>query len=557
MNFIKMLALLAIPFSLYAENVPFSIYHTNDLHSHFDGVKYPGKGAEDYIKKGGFDRLASVIEDIRQAKKERGEIVIGVDAGDFFAGTVFSAIAPSNSKSFPEYEFLSLNNFDVITLGNHEFDAGNIGLEKMFAKASNFANGSALVATNLFLKDSKSKLSKYIGQNSLIKSYVIKDFKSVKGNLRVAFLGVLGPDACLVSKATRGDVGYIGFHDEKSKSNIKELASFLNPLILDLKEKKRVQVVVISMHGGGEEVNTIAKRLKGVDVIIAGHTHEVQFTVINGTIISQTGSYGENLGLLEMQYDTEAKKVSLVDPDKKPFIQIDEKITSSPKWMQQIGKWRTEAAKIMGEEKDLEEVIFTPTKNYIRDASTHNELGVFVTDKLLKGINDHGAKAEMYFTTMSLIRNSLYKGVPYNRADIFEMLSIGFDEKLDPGVPTVTFYLTAKEVKALVNFLELYSHISKNFIPAFSSSVSFDLAKYGIPFVNRIKNLKLNGVNLNDIPEDQLIKVATNKYVIGNLDTVSNATHGFVKIDPKNERGESIRVYPTFPKEYQLFIEQF
>ncbi len=554
--FFKLLVLL-VPVSLYAGNIPFSIYHTNDLHSHFDGVKYSSEGAEGYVKKGGFDRLATAIEEFREDKKSHGEIVIGVDAGDFFAGTVFSAIAPSNLKSFPEYEFLSRNHFDVVTLGNHEFDAGNVGLEKMFAKAASYANGSAVVATNLYLKNSTSPLAKYVGQNSLIKSYVIKDFKSDKGNLRVAFLGVLGPDACLVSKATRGDIGYIGFKDDKSKSDIKGLAQFLNPLIKDLREKNQVQVIVISMHGGGEEVNNVAKSLKGVDVIIAGHTHEVQFSVTNGTIISQTGSYGENLGLLEMQYDSDTKKVSLLDPDKKPFKQIDEKTVASPKWMEQIGEWRAEAAKIMGQTRDLEETVFTLKRDYIRRAEVHNELGNFVTDILLKEINNHGAEADFYFTSLSLIRGSLYKGVPYNRADIFEMLSIGFDEKLDPGVKTITFYLTAKEVKALVNFMELYSHISKNFTPAFSSNLEFDLAKYGVPFVNRIKNLKLNGKKLGDFPEDQLIKVATNQYVMGNLGTIATATHGLVKIDPKDSAGNSTRNYPTYSKEYQLFIEHF
>jgi len=556
MKRIKLILLLAIvPFTVLAKDIPFSIYHTNDLHSHFDGVKHSSANSEGFIKRGGFDRLATAINNVRTDKKSKGEIVIGVDAGDFFAGTIFSALGPTDrSPSFPEYEFLSKQSFDVVTLGNHEFDATNLGLERMFDKASKLANGATFVASNLYLKNKDSKLASFIGNNSLIKSYVIKDFKSEQGSLRVAFLGVLGYDACLVSKATRGDVGFVGFKDEKSKSDPSALISLLNPMIKMLREKNQVQVVVISMHGGGEEVEDFAKKLKGVDVIIAGHTHEVQFSTTNGIIISQTGSYGENLGLLEMKFDTETKKVSLMNPNKKPFIQIDETIPSDTVWMERIDKWRNEASKLTGNNKDNpQDIIFTPKQDYVRESKVQNPFGVFVTSILLDEMNKHEASADFYFTSMSLIRGSLYKGVPYNRTDLFELLSIGFDKSLAPGVNTVTFYLTVKEVKTLVNFLEMYSHVSKNFAPAFSKNLSFGISKYGVPFVNRIKDLSLNGKKIDDY--DRLIKVATNQYVIDNLSTVSASTYGLINVDPKNEKGESIRTYPQYPKEYVMFID--
>ena len=34
---------------LYAKNIPFTIYHTNDLHSHFDGVKITDEKKESLI----------------------------------------------------------------------------------------------------------------------------------------------------------------------------------------------------------------------------------------------------------------------------------------------------------------------------------------------------------------------------------------------------------------------------------------------------------------------------------------------------------------------------
>ena len=548
----QIIFLVLFPSFSFAKTIPFTIYHTNDLHSHFEGVKVKDVG-RGYKVRGGFDRLKTAIDEIREKKKN--EIVIGVDAGDFFAGTVFSAIAPSNINEFPEYQFLVENKFDIVTLGNHEFDATNVGLEKMFSKAMALNSNTKLVATNIKI-DSKSSLNKFVGDQSLIKQVVIKEFQKGDSKLRVGFLGLLGPDACLVSKGTRGDVSFVGFDDKKSKANIKELTQFFNKKIADLKSIEKVDVVVISMHGGGEEGEQILKALKGVDVVIAGHTHEIERKVIDGKILSQTGGYGQNLGVLELNFDTETKKVSLQDSNSKSLIAIDDTIKANDEMSKRIASWKKRSLKILGmNSHGADDVVFTAERDFVRESKIQNELGRMLSSRMLEEINNENAEADFYFTSMGLIRDSIKKDVPYTSADIFELVGIGFDDNLVPGVNTVTFYLTVKEVKKLVSFMELYSHVSKNFAPVFSNNLTFEVNNYGIPFVNRVKNLKLNGKDIED--ENRLIKVATNKYVIDNLSTVETATHGLVKIDPKNEKGESTRSYPKYKKEYELLIESF
>lgn len=554
----KPLIVLVTIFSpiVFAKKIPLTIYHTNDLHSHFEGVKTKTSNGNDFIVKGRFDRLSTAIQKIRNEKISKNEIAIGVDAGDFFAGTVFSALAPStNNKSFPEFEYLDQNNFDVITLGNHEFDATNMGLETMFQKAKNFKGQSQIVATNLIVNNSSSSLKKYIGNDSLIKDVVIKEYKSGNDILKVAFLGLLGPDACLVSKATRGDVSFVGFNDKKSKADLGELADFFSKKIDQLKKNNGVDIVVVSMHGGGEEAAQIVKKIKGVDVVIAGHTHEVERKVIDGKILSQTGDYGQNLGVLELNFDTETHKVSLQDENKSSLIAINDSISPDLNWTKKIKAWKQQSFELMGQEiSTADDVIFTSDRDYKRGSVIQNELGVMLSSRMLEELNLNNVNADFYFTSMGLVRASIEKGVPMTKADIFEIVGIGYDKNLKPGVPTVTFFLTGKEVKSLINFLELYSHVSKNFAPVFSNNVKFEVSKYGVPFLNRIKNLNINNKELND---DHLYKIATNQYVINNLDTIESATHGLVKIDPKNEKGESTRSYETHAKEYELLIESF
>lgn len=536
------------------ELIPFSVFHTNDLHSHLDGVKVPSGNS--YEKRGGYARLSTAISDIRKQKID--EIVIGVDAGDFFSGTIFSAIALSTSKDFPEYQFFIENKYDLLTLGNHEFDPKNDGLEIILKKADENPGKIPLIASNLYVNHD-SPLRKFVGESALIRPYMIKEFSSPKGTLKAGFLGVLGPDGCLVSRSIRGDVHFIGFDDQKSKEKIGELADHLNKMIYDMRSRHKVDVVILSMHGGGKESFELAKKLKGLDILIAGHTHKQEFAIVNGVVINQTGSYSENLGFLEFNFDKKTKKISLKEPAKNHVITITDLIVEEASWKSRIEKWRTKSFQLMGETASPTEVIFTPKKSYIRSNNVPNSMGELITSSILaelnSGLSANEDKIDIYLTSMGLVRTSFYQNTPYNRAEIFEAVAIGYDDKKQPGVDIVSFYLTPKEVKTVISFMEIYRFITTSFSPAISPNLSFKIRKWGIPFINRIYDLKLNGTPLSDI--DRPLKIATNRYVSDNIETVKKITRGWIDLSPKTKKGEPIKTYPVHPKEYQLLIEHF
>ena len=543
--------LLIIFTHIWASEIPFTIYHTNDLHSHFDGVKIAGEK-----KIGGYDRIASSIEKLRSENIKRDEIIFGVDAGDFFSGTIFSGIALSKSPSFPEYEFFTSNHYDAVALGNHEFDATNPGLEIMFNKIK---GDSILLATNAYLKTAHSSLVKFFGDEKIVKRFIIKEYnaKNNKEKLRVAFLGVLGPDGCHVSKGLRADVGLVGYHDLKSKEDLSALADYLNNLTRELRAKNHVQVVVLSMHGGGSEAQNLAKKLEGVNIIIAGHTHEVEFKIVNNIIISQTGSYGANLGVLNLNYNDQTNEVHLLDFKKESLIAMDDKIKGSEKWQKIIKNWKNESLQIMGDAKlKTEEVIYTPNQDYIMSGDAFNPYGTFLTTKIKNQLNiENKDNVDIYFTVSGLIRSPLMKGVHYTRPDIFDIFSVGFDQNLVPGVDVVTFYLSVHEVKLIMNFLEIYSKLTRHYSPVFSDNLTFKYNKYGIPFFNRLQDVKLDGVPLTQY--SRLIKLSTNRYIIDNLATIENVSKGLIKIDPKDKDGNSIRKYPAFSKEDKLQTNYF
>lgn len=539
-----------------AAEIGVTIFHTNDLHSHFEGVKHPvlsdeGRGHQ---IRGGYSRLVSMIETIKNEKVKNEEIVFGVDAGDFFAGTIFSAIGPQiESPEFPEYEFLHKNEFTAITLGNHEFDAGNLGLETMLRKIVSTQKFTPLLATNLYLKEN-SKLSPFVGQDKLIKQYLIREFQSKDEKLKVGFLGILGPDGCLVSRATRGDVQFIGFDDSRSKAQWNDLIKLLQENIDELRKLHSVDLVVLTMHGGGDESDRLAKDLKGLNVIIAGHTHKEEFRRVNEVYITQTGSYGESLGLLEFTYDSTSKELKLKDQNKRPLIPITEEISENLVWKSKISEWKDRAYEIMGHKKgEANNFVFTPNRDYQRARELFNPMGELVTLAMREELNKkYNLNLDVYFTSMGLVRTSFFKGVPYNESDIFEAVSIGFDQSMRPGTDIVSFYLTSKELVTLINFLEIYSHFSNSFAPAISPNLSFKVRSWGLPFINRIHDILLDS---KPLPQDRLIHVATNSFVFSNIETVEKLSYGIVELSPKDKEGKKIKDLQFHSKEYIHLID--
>lgn len=547
--------IITFPTAIKAESlIPFTVFHSNDLHSHLDGVKVPS--GESYEKRGGFARITTAISDIRKQKKN--EIVIGVDAGDFFSGTIFTAIGLSKEKDFPEYQFFIENKYDLLTLGNHEFDPMNDGLDLILKKANENPHQIPLVASNLYVNHD-SPLRKYVGDNALIRPYMIKEFKSPKGSLKVGFLGVLGPDGCLVSRSTRGDVHFIGFDDNNSKEHLGDLADHLNKTIYEMRSRFKVDVVILSMHGGGKEAYSLAEKLKGLDILIAGHTHKQEFAIVHGTVVNQTGAYGENLGYLEFNFDPTSKKILLKDPKANHVITITDKIAEEKSWKTRIDNWRTKSFSLMGEKTSPTEVIFTPKRSYIKSSAIPNPMGELITSSIFAQLNSSlppsEDKIDVYLTSMGLVRTSFYKNTPYTRAEIFEAVAIGYDKTKQPGIEVVSFYLSPKEVKTVLSFMEIYRFVSTSFSPAISPNLSFKIRKWGIPFINRIYDLKLGGVPLSDV--NRPIKVATNRYIIDNIETVKKITRGWIDLTPKTKAGEPVVLYPVHPKEYQLLIEHF
>lgn len=536
----QILLLFLFSFALNATEVRFRVLHTNDLHSHFDGAwKRDEQGV---VKRmGGYARLIHEITSYRASAAAAGEQTLTLDAGDFYAGTIYHAVGPwSETDVFPEWEFFKSAGYDVVTLGNHEFDPGNRGVATMFAKRD---GGPDIVSTNILLKD------KNVIQNVL--PYSSRKVRFQGQEINVAIMGILGPNGCLVSRTTRESVQFVGFNDENSSDEWSELLEHLQKQIDEI--KKNHQVIILVMHAGNPEDEKFASNLKDIDLIIAGHTHRRYGEFVNGVPISQTGSFGAGLGTLELKYDRATDKLTVLNPVEKWTLPIENQGQSYIPFLKRTLHFKELAHKRFG--TGLKSLSYIPKQDYVHSRELNNELGQFVTSKIRHVLNqNYEQKIDAYFTSIGLIRSSFYKGIEYDAADIFEMLSVGFDEELRPGPKTSVFTLSPDDVETVIEFMELYSRFSSTFAPAFSDSVKFEVRKYGIPFVNRIYNITLHGKPLTEYKRP--IVVATNMFVAANVDLVPQKTYGLISISPMDLAGSmSSPQASNLPKEYELLIE--
>jgi len=268
-------ALWANPLSAVwaGEALKLTILHTNDTHSRIEPFpanhnKYPGMG--------GIAKRASLISQIRKEEKN----VLLLDAGDFFQGTPYFNFFGGEA----EIKALSALQYDVVTLGNHDFDAGLSGLIKQLPHA----NFQIVSANYLFEEQSL---------NEKIKPYTIIQ----KGKLRIGIFGLGVKLDGLVPAKLYGSTRY------------QEPISVAREMVQTLKNKQVNYIICLSHLGYEYDYERVsdkhlATQVDGIDLIIGGHTHTflqeptVVTNPISGhqTIINQVGFAGINLGRIDV-----------------------------------------------------------------------------------------------------------------------------------------------------------------------------------------------------------------------------------------------------------------
>ena len=245
------------------------VLHTNDVHGQVD--------------------LYAKVAALKKDYEAKGADVILVDAGDYAQGTPYV----SDSQGKTAIELMNAAGYDVVTLGNHEFDYGYANLQTI-------------------MKDAKFKVVcniKYNGKLAFDASYVVE----TKGGLKVGFLGLTTPETS--TKAHPAKIKGVTFMAQNA------LYSFATQEAANLKADGSDVVIALTHLGVDPESKPnrstdLYANAKGIDFIIDGHSHTKMTEGENGEPIQSTETKLKYVGVVVI--DNATKKI-----ESNELIQLD------------------------------------------------------------------------------------------------------------------------------------------------------------------------------------------------------------------------------------------
>jgi 5'-nucleotidase len=269
--------------------VPVTIIDFNDFHGRIDNNT---------------TKWATTIE------QNRGANTLLVAAGDNFGASLFAS-AFNDDK--PTIDVLNALDVDVSAVGNHEFDKGFAWFK------SHVVDGGATAPDGTAYPKADFP---YLGANVV----------DATGNPVLpasAQMTLNGANVCVIGAVTQetptlvspGGVAGLTFTDPVAAVN-KEVAR-LEAAAIDC------DATIATYHEGAPKPASAATQpqqeaesavfrhitqdtVAAVDVIYNGHTHQ-KYAYNNGRPVIQAGNYGESIGRLDMNIDTDTNSVSVTD----------------------------------------------------------------------------------------------------------------------------------------------------------------------------------------------------------------------------------------------------
>lgn len=252
--------------NLNSNETTITIYHTNDMHGKVNSIYSSGE-----LKQIGLDYIKNIKDSTANS--------ILVDAGDATQGSPLGKF----SKGIDIIKLMNKTSYDVMTIGNHEFDYGKDAVMDI-AKNADFPilSANTLYNGNDFL----ASINGYNGCNFI---------KEINGK-KIGFFGITTSETTktTIPKNLEG----ITFEDEieTSKKQVKAL------------KEQGADVTIGIAHVGIESSSKIksydiAKAVDGLDIIIDGHSHTKKTETVFGTLIQQTGTESSTLGKINITFN--------------------------------------------------------------------------------------------------------------------------------------------------------------------------------------------------------------------------------------------------------------
>ncbi len=474
------------------------ILHTNDVHGAVNGYAYIAQLKADYEAKG-------------------AEVIL-VDAGDYSQGKTYVSV----TKGADAVTMMNAAGYDVVTLGNHEFDYGYAQLKENMSKAK-----FKVVCADVFNED---------GTPIFDASYTY----TTKSGVKVGFFGMETPET--QTKANPALIKGLTFAtgDAFTKAAADQVAAL-----------KDADVVICLAHLGIDAESApyrstdLYAAVKGIDFIIDGHSHTVMTKGEKGEPIQSTGTAFANIGVIVI--DNATKKI-----ESNSLFEIKEDTAKD-------ATVAAAAQKIIDRVDAEYDVVFAKSEvtlngakapNGNRDSETNN--GDLITDAMLWKVmqNKEGLTVDadhvVAITNGGGIRAAIEPG-DVTKKDINTVLPF--------GNTVVTIYITGEELLEVLE-ASTYSLPVGGFPQVaginytISTAVAYDAnaetypasTYYGPKSINRVT---INSINGKEFKADDTYAVVTNDFSAAGGDTYYAFKAATAKFDTGIPLDEAVMEYVT------------
>jgi 5'-nucleotidase/UDP-sugar diphosphatase len=519
----------------------FTILHTNDMHSSFIGMgpaaDYTPFTLNDDATRGGYARLAALIDKRKEARKGLGPVLV-LDAGDYSMGTPFGA---ASRETGGELQLMFLMGYDATTFGNHEFDLGPAGLGKSIGVASKAGRVPAVLASNTSFAKQDATLAdlQRLAKAGVIRRHLVIE----RGGIRFGIFGLLGKEAQFYT----GGAGAAAFSDaiETGKEMVKVL-----------RETEKVDVVIALSHGGvqkgkdgrfteGDDVS-LAKDVPGIDVVIGGHSHTAlqEAIIVNDrTPVVQTGKESQNLGELVITID--GGKLTV---DSYKLYPIDDSFAGDRAIADEIDKLKKSVTGVVFASRgySIDQPLAVAPRdlpNTFADIAASTLLANLCTDAFRKA-----TKADIGFSANGLMRAGLTRGKSGVQTvyDVFAVAPLGAGVvDTTAGSALVTGWFTGLELKNILEFLLVDSpaHPGEYFPRTSGMRFRYDPSRQKLDVVTAIELGDFDrGYRAIDITgmDERLYSLTCPLYLGQIIVAIPKYTKGKLALVAKNKEGQPL-----------------
>jgi len=513
------------------------ILHTNDLHSRLNGFspesEYSPSITGNDRTRGGFARIAAII---KNEVEENSGLTLVVDAGDFLMGTLFQSL---EVKTGFQLRLMRRMGYDLVCLGNHEFDFGTEKLAEIISRAE--ANGPIppILSGNAVFSNSDAGddgLEELFSSGTISRKLVIE-----REGMKFGFFSLLGVNAADVAPLAR-------------PVKFSKQVSFARMMVKEL-QNENCDIIICVSHSGvskdkegkwtGEDVK-LAERVEGIDVIISGHTHTKldEPLVVNGIPVIQTGEYGQNVGRLALTWSDGKCRI-----DSYTLIPVDDNIRGDDETEKLIEDQQELVTKDILTSLGIKysdpvaETGFLLECNINGDFMASN-LGPLIADAIHYYVNNHSsAGSDVSIVAAGVIRDKFVPGV-LSAPDIFNVMSLGSGSDNIPGYPLARLYVTGKELKNILEILQVaYKSSPDNYIYYSGLRVEYDPDKGLLKKISKIEINNPDG-SLRKVDFSKrnktLYSITANSYMLEFIGIIKKMSFGLINVIPKDASGNPV-----------------